>query len=176
MKNNKGQVFSLDLIIAMTVLVLGIGLLIQFSETRIYEQKENMLWKELESKGQTASALLVSNPEIICSLVDEEVPANTIGHMENCINTSLGIDGRITKENLGLPSEYEFDISGNGISVSSASSANAKNVFSETREVFLYAGFIGSGVVTKTELEGCMSGGACVSPEEITISIWRGSE
>lgn len=81
--NKKGQIISLDFLISLIAVTLAIGLLIQFSELKTYNEKEEMGWMELKQVAETASDLLVSAPEITCDLLDES--DNYLGNLNNCL-------------------------------------------------------------------------------------------
>ena len=70
--NKNGQIFSLDFIISVILAVLAIGLILNFSELTVQNMKENEIFEELQIVGETASDLLVSNPDIVCKLVEND--------------------------------------------------------------------------------------------------------
>ena len=39
---NKGQIFSIDFILAIVLVILFMGTIITFSETQLYSEKENI--------------------------------------------------------------------------------------------------------------------------------------
>jgi len=81
----KGQVFSLDFMISLIIIILGLGLVIQFAEVKSYDIKDEELFNELKRVGETAGNLIVSNPNTICELVDES--GKKIGYLNNCLTS-----------------------------------------------------------------------------------------
>ena len=63
--NNKGQIFSVDFIIAVSIGLVFLGLLITSSELRVYSLKENRVNDELINKTNTVLIALV-NGEYSC--------------------------------------------------------------------------------------------------------------
>src|SRR3989338_2805353 len=90
--NKNGQIFSLDFIISVILADLAIGLILNFSELTVQNMKENEIFEELQIVGETASDLLVSNPDIVCKLVENDngTPDDpdddvSILFMQNCV-------------------------------------------------------------------------------------------
>ena len=63
----RGQVFSIDLIIAMSLVILGIGLLFNAANLRAFEAKESFLTKEMQDRAQAAVIALVNGKATSCS-------------------------------------------------------------------------------------------------------------
>src|SRR3989338_7711652 len=166
----KAQVLSLDLLLALIIIVFGLGLLIQSTETRIYSQKQELAQNELETIGKNASMLLAGSPQITCPLTSTD--SSIITHLPNCIDLS-----KVNSASLGIPSGYAFGVFYSttqillaGTAITQGANAPA-NVFAEQRAVVTY-----SGPVPKSELEICMgtASGTCgLVPKAITISVWR---
>lgn len=173
MKQN-GQVFSLDFLLSIVLVLLAVGIIMQFLELKTYETKEFSQQQELERIGNTAAELLVSNPAIVCELKD--VAGNTIGTLQNCLATTPSL---LKKENLGIPSSYSCNISASGTGVvinsdecnSILDSSTQPNIFVSTRKiVFQQAG----RQVQKSELQNCINGAGCsLKNGEITIKVWK---
>ncbi|MDD5148771.1 MAG: hypothetical protein PHH08_04885 [Candidatus ainarchaeum sp.] len=171
----KAQILSIDLLIALIAVVFSIGLLLQYSETMIYSQKEKYLQNELERAGKTASMLLVSNPEITCRLVDSG--GATLDYMQNCIDSS-GNYSKLNMQALGIqPDRYGFAVYSSEIKIfgDDFPSPAPANVYSEKRVVAAR----NSGNLTKADLETCIgnvTGQTCgnkLLKEEMVIYVWR---
>jgi hypothetical protein len=160
-KNQKGQIFSLDLLLALTALIVCIGLVLQTYELTSYDAKESMIWQKLNLTGQAAAERLVTDEDIACDL--------GVNGFEtvNCLDsTKLG---RIDKSALGIPADYGCRIE--GVSIANCNDslpAEAANVFSITRAVLVESS------LNKTALYSCIYGATCnLEPKEITVSLWR---
>lgn len=157
----KGQIISLDFMVSLIGVVLAIGLLIQGFEMNTYATKEAQAYNELRIVGETAADLLVSNPDIVCNLVDGS--GKLLGHLNNCIDTSK----TISKEKLGIPETYNYNIEGSGLTLAGNStlSGNEKNVYAVERTVVTH-----SGDVPKS----CMVDGSCLlAATAITLRVWK---
>jgi|SRR3989344_3125044 len=118
--NKNGQIFSVDFLISIMVVVLAIGLLLNFYELTVHAQTEQAVNDELRIAAEKASDLLVSNPEIICELYESSgapsIPTTFIMYLPNCIPAGNSPKA-ITKEKLGLSDEYGCELSGVGVSI-----------------------------------------------------------
>ncbi len=99
--NRKAQIFSLDFLFSLAIMVLVIGFILMFLDLSLAAQKDEMIWTELKETGNTASNLLVGNPKITCDLVD--VSGDKIMEMPNCVNKSASF----SRTDLGIPSASE---------------------------------------------------------------------
>jgi len=106
--NKKGQIFSLDFILSLAVIILTIGLMLQFMELQEYNQREAEIQNELYSIGETASHLLVSSPSFSCQM-DSALDA-TLMPVLGCILINAPAGYEITKERLGIPINYKCEI------------------------------------------------------------------
>ena len=156
-KNSKGQVISLDALMALTIVMLAIGICFNVMETNSYDLKEQQLFQELKSVGNTAGNLLVSNPIITCKVVDG---AKELFSMNNCINQTT----HIRKSYLGLTSEDSCYIKGLLNTECTDHPADANNIYSETRKVILDT----DGKISKADFEG-----KHFTITDITIMVWR---
>jgi uncharacterized protein (UPF0333 family) len=136
----KGQVFSLDVMISIILIVLALGIAMRFLEIKATETKEMTEQMELNTVGKTAAELLVNNPDITCELraIDDSI----LDNLSNCIETNQNIQ----KTDLGLINPGNFDcrieIEYSGLppttlpgQCQSPILATAKNVYSAKREI-----------------------------------------
>jgi len=87
----KGQMFSLDFLISLIAITAAVGLLIQTVEINTYNLKEESQFNEIKAIAETAGNLLVSNPDVICMLVDDTETAgggnvDALGYIPNCLS------------------------------------------------------------------------------------------
>ncbi|MBN1941283.1 MAG: hypothetical protein JW772_03820 [Candidatus Diapherotrites archaeon] len=178
----KGQLFSLDLLFSLGIIILGLGMVIQFSETRAYSQKEEMLQNELNVIGDTAASLLISNPDIICEL--EDGSGNIIAYLDNCINEDKidDLEGTgVLGEALGIPLGYDFGIyrtNGNQLIYGNPPDIDPmhtpKNVFAEIRTIATLKN--PQLTFEKSDFEDCLRNAANCRIEqerEWTVAVWR---
>jgi len=66
---NKGQIFSIDFIIAMILVIVFIGVLITSVETKHYSEKENINF-ELDLARATTGLRLLTNGQYSCKTTD----------------------------------------------------------------------------------------------------------
>ena len=183
--NKSGQMVSIDFLISIIAVTLAIGLLIQFTETKTYNEKEELEWLELKQVAETASELLVNNPNIVCELVDES--GNHIQYLSNCIPKRNPNPDRITKEDMGIPAGYECWIDKDDLKLHTHNSqgcsrqppgADIENVYSVTRKVIFY-NKSNSQQVSKETLHICMGEitGDCAAEgleeDEFTLKVWK---
>ncbi|MFA5763769.1 MAG: hypothetical protein WC915_03065 [archaeon] len=93
---NKGQIFSIDFILAMILVVLFIGTILTFSETQLYSQKENILTTKL-IKQTDAGLVALLNGKYSCQLESGINLANSLD-----MTTINAADESALKKYLGL--------------------------------------------------------------------------
>lgn len=187
-KAKKGQIFSLDYAISLILILFGLGLIINYFETKTLDAQENLLLLELENIGKSASNLIVSNPKIVCELID--FGGKKVDSLSNCIPNT---PNRLTKTNLGLPNNYNCNML---VGEESATQGTiflqdftdctqtlpfeTKNVYSSTRKI-VYKDSDNDGLadqtyfVTKKELQECINNttNCPLKDSNITLIIWR---
>ena len=85
----KGQIFSLDLLISVVLVVIAISIAMQFLELKQLEAKESSEQAELERVGNTAAELLVNSPDIVCDIAERDQPNPTVlSLLSNCITVA----------------------------------------------------------------------------------------
>ncbi len=161
--NKKGQIISLDFLISIGLIVIALGLLVQFVEGNSYEKKQENIFRELKSVGSAASENLVSSNSINCEIAQQNYK------IANCINLqNIGTDSEVENV-LGIPEEYEWRLTWSGGTRGSSNPLNAENIYSEKRKVLT-----ASGSVSKSVLMQCIYGGTCALPQtEMTLKVWK---
>lgn len=175
----KGQLFSLDFIISMVAVTAAIALLIHGIEVNAYSQKEQELHNELKQVAEAAADLLVSNPDIVCELVENA--GGEISSLNNCL--PLIDQLRISKTNLGISGDFKCELTkvSGGQDLDSDSfdckddASTAENVASIERQVVVFDGGGQSYKITKAELEACLNKQpACeLSEAKIRLKVWK---
>ncbi|MBI4053614.1 MAG: hypothetical protein HY394_06280 [Candidatus Diapherotrites archaeon] len=174
----KGQIASLDFLIGLSLVILATGLMLRFMEFQGYDLKESVASAELRGVAETASDLLVSNPDWNCKITSA-VGGATLLSLSNCLtNQSKSTINDKTK--LGISSGYGCSITddaGNYFLASACKDAvpsNAPDVASVDREINLVA-INGTLNVPKAAIENCMSGAdtATCAPKTLRVKVWR---
>lgn len=76
----KGQIFSLDFLISMAVMMAAIGLVIQTAEVNTYNAKETRVQGELRNVAEITADLIVASNETTCA-------DGRGGHLMNCVDS-----------------------------------------------------------------------------------------
>jgi hypothetical protein len=177
---SKGQLFSLDLIIAVALVILALGLLYRQAELFQYFQKDDTMQAELYRIGLNASNQLVSNPSIACPLSGS---GPTLDYLPNCLPKNQSLLNKASKINLGIPGNFDCYIStvshaiGQYTGCKNLPPSNAKNVFSIERQVVFMNG-ASSASISKKELDDCIKSTAafpCTALEKdtLTLQVWK---
>lgn len=165
----KGQIFSLDLIISIAIIILAIGLLLRFAEVNAYNLKDEEIRKELELVGFSAIDRLGNDPVLNCVL--EDSVGASIGKIPNCI--SQGTD--ISKTDLGIPDSYNCRLTSSNLSsigqCDGTPAAEVENVFGMKKTILISA----AAATTKAELEDCLEGNCngVLMAEVIELQVWK---
>ena len=199
--NSRGQLFSLDLVIALALIILAVGLLYRNAELFQYANKDSAIQAELYRVGLNASNQLVGNPFLNCALVMDGTPSKFITFLPNCLTIDragnlppsdrhLGWNkpGKITKGALGIPDGYSCNVEFQPVPAAdlkkecndSYATAGAENIFSiERKAVFLNkTNENEAGQITKSELEDCRDDPALATPcllmeSTATLRVWK---
>jgi hypothetical protein len=98
--NKKGQIFSLDFLIAAGIVLLGLALTINAMETTSFNTQEQFYLEELRYVAMTASDRFVSSASPC--IYNDEI------HVKNCVYLNPLV--KIGKNKLGIPDEYDYMI------------------------------------------------------------------
>ena len=168
--NKKGQIVSIDFLLSIILVVFAVGMIIQFTEQNSYIEKQELIFNDLKRVGDTAGTLIVSNPDIVCSLVD-----NFSGEVIDSLNNCIPANADINKEVLGIPAGYECNLTVQGITfpVNECDSAvpTDKDIYSVKREVVTYTTIKD---VPKSVIENCAKGDSCAfNQATIHLRVWK---
>ncbi|MCX6804203.1 MAG: hypothetical protein NTY48_06600 [Candidatus Diapherotrites archaeon] len=70
----KGQIFATDVLIAISLAILGIGLIASTAEFNLYNKKQNRLGDELIQTTETAAAIITNSTWSDCNFGITETP------------------------------------------------------------------------------------------------------
>lgn len=166
----KGQIFSLDFLIATAIAILAIGLVFQYSELQVYDLKDSQIFGETKRIAGTAGSLLAGNPAITCDLKNSS--GVKITELPNCVDSST----TIAKELLGIPSSYNCSIvpaSGtlNSTECPSTGNPSAQDFYTVQRTIVMH-----NGALFKSDYDNCINGrsGCTLSASTaVLIKIWK---
>ena len=157
---NKGQIFSIDFILAIVLVILFMGTIITFSETQLYSEKENILTTKL-MKQTDAGLVVLLNGKYSCKL---ESGIN----LANSLNISLIATANKDplKKYLGLnDNNVSLKIDGTPLNLDEVSTKNTiiildQNILVCTSQVLI------------SDLNNCLRGSNCTLTEnKISIEV-----
>ncbi|MDO8634061.1 MAG: hypothetical protein Q7K34_02085 [archaeon] len=175
--DKRGQILSLDYVISLILVLLALGLLLNFFELQTVNAKEAQLSSELETLAEGAARLALASPDIACRLTNNDY-TKYIGVLPNCIPSE---PGRLTKENIWIPLEFGcaiitepgeiFTATGCGEAIDN----DVNNYYSVTRKIVVNNN---DQNVTKGQLEECINNGnnngnCLLTDANLTIAVWR---
>lgn len=166
--HNNGQLISLDFLFAAALLVLIVGVSTQFLQITSFEFQQEREQTRLQDAGQMAALLVLSSPQLACSIKD--IGGQIIGTLNNCVDTTRSF----SKASLGLAPQYEFNIfnktDGTLIAASSLPTPQTKTVFSTEFNAVVYP-----GQIPKTVLYNCLKKkpSCSLTEKNISIAVWK---
>lgn len=166
--NRKGQVFSLDFVLSLVVVIVLLALLFQVFEVTAYEAKQQQVQKELMVVGELASERLVTDESIACRLVDDNNIALPGYELVNCINTARL--STLNKGLIGIPNDFNCHVDGLSLTgcTDGVPPTQVRDVFEIERRVILSATDF-----NKTVFNNCVDGLACpLTDTNITLRVW----
>ncbi|MCD6433999.1 MAG: hypothetical protein J7L14_00100 [Candidatus Diapherotrites archaeon] len=162
----RGQIFSIDFLIAVGITILAIGLLLAMFELAAYRTRENAEWNLLKLITINAANKILHNEQWTCELVFSDSTPSI--RLPNCLTQTTTLD----KSAIGIPSNYECHTDGISIVGCNSSIPNSKNVFTIKRKFVL----INKDKISKEEFYVCLgkAAGNCIMQEkEFKLSVWR---
>jgi hypothetical protein len=166
--NENGQIFSLDFLISLVVVIVCLAIVLQVFELTSYDAKQQQVAREVMVIGELASERLVTDERVLCQVSDGFNPLPGF-ELVNCLDTN-----RLTALNkglIGIPASFSCNVAGVTLSGCTDGSPpnTAQNVFEIERRVIL-----SSGPITKASLSACIDGAACaLNDTNITVTVWR---
>ncbi len=153
----KGQIFSLDFLIAVSILILGIGLLMNSVYLSTYEAKEKLEKRNLSEKAEAGLTALFSNANAGCD-VNGHYAAHSINLSKLDNLTSTDAKDIALKKALGLGDmNVSLEVGGNQ---KINDGMNLRNIYAVEIDVMACE----NSSVTFTALRNCMNGASCAGP------------
>lgn len=170
--NARGQIFTLDALVSLILVMLALGLVFALFETRTYAQQEKLVWLELESAGSSAIDQLIMTPEFTCAL---NHPNALTYSLPNCVIPSTVENqfqaGTLSRA-LGLSNQYNIQITGLTIApLGNSPSSDVKFIYSESRRIVTMS----NPTLSRTEFNSCQSQdpNCLLTPATLIVKLWR---
>ncbi len=171
----KGQLLSLDFLLAIALVILGFGVALKFGQLAVFEWQEQQEMLEIETYGQNAVLLLLSNPQLTCETKGwNGAPLGE--HVNNCLDISKNIN----QAALGLPSDWNFNIFNrtNGVLIRKTSDLpfESQRVFSVDVNAIVYNGKIPKGILFNCLKKKDWNGTALpcsLTEKTVWVRIWK---
>jgi len=190
--NTKAQLFSVDFIFSIILVVLAVGTILNVAELRAFSGMQDAKAYKLKAVGDIASDLLVNNEDSICMLYKSPPQPSELGSLPNCFSAQ---GSNISKSSLGLASDYECRLSVELIQgytygtqpdlaafrnrfgcTSTLPLSPARSVYSSKRQVVIRDTSDPGNPrrVPQADLSSCMSGGSCpLVPYYLVLEVWE---
>jgi len=158
---NKGQIFSIDFLIAMILMIFFLGLLLSLGELQGYERKEARIRYEIASKTEAAIISLVNSPQYACEMDTNSYLAYSLDISK--INTMSNDE---LKKSLGLL-DYNLSLLLDNLILSGHDDPlNGKNIYAVDLDI-LYC----NGNISFSDLNMCMNGTCGTVIEKHTLKV-----
>ncbi|MFH0970919.1 MAG: hypothetical protein V1776_05715 [Candidatus Diapherotrites archaeon] len=181
----KGQLWSLDVVLAGVVFTLALGLILSQTELNIFASQQERNMRELQLIAYTASNALVSKVDIAPSSTENIrcgpnfsssgtngwSDEGDLSWLENCLIQG----GNIPSSELGIPAGYSFNLTADVGSTPTKLGGDAipPNVSfaSVQRTLLLFASQVGPD-----DFRECLDAASCSGTlTTFTLSVWRSS-
>jgi hypothetical protein len=193
MNGTKGQLWSLDAVLAGVLFTLALGLILSQTELHVFSSQQERNARELQQVALFASNALASKADLLVQTTNplgtENIRCgpnfentftgpqgrgwsydNDLSWMENCF---IDRDGTLSPASLGLPPGYSMNVSGavegNPLQLDTSLLSPDVPFASITRKMFVFPTHAGT-----IAFRDCLDG-SCVASylSDITISVWR---
>lgn len=182
--NEKGQFWSLDMVLAAVLFTLALGVVISQSEWWVLQTQENDNMTNLQTASKLLGNALVSKPEIFLVIpltdtnenircrIDQNKQPFDLSWVENClVNPTVSLE--LTPESLGFPSgvygiNFEDGVGNMLPNISSDPIPSDRPVLSVRRVVMVLP-----SNPTVDFIWSCMQDGCDPSVDTVTLTVWR---
>lgn len=160
--NNKGQMVVLDVLFAITIMILAFLLLFKFSETEIYRSNSQRPIDKLNRVGDLSYSLLFNSLNA-CLVTDSQ---NSF-YLSGTINTTT-----LTKEMLAIPSDYNCKVTVLTVTGCSSVDPSSGDIYVRDFEIATC-----TTDLSKKEYLTCITSSSCpkISKKSGTLKIWKGN-
>lgn len=127
--NDKAQIFTVDVIISIILVILAMGVVSAVAEFNFYNSKQQLLYDSLKQKAETAAIVLANSDWSTCSIGNTNLAYSVNFYKINSVGHEMDI-----KKKLGLQ-DYNVQIKIGGWEILS-DSMTSQNVVSVDLNVF----------------------------------------
>ncbi|MBS3061206.1 MAG: hypothetical protein J4215_01325 [Candidatus Diapherotrites archaeon] len=159
----KGQLFSIDFLLATALLMLAIGAQLKLVQIQTVDQQEYINQIELEAVGQTAATLFLTNPAVTCPITTST--GTTLFHLNGCVITPHVP----TSTELGIPAGYGFNIQGPTGYVQGTAIPSDRPIYTTQVDAISNA----AAQMPKLQLDGCLTNGCAAIRSTFTLTVWK---
>ena len=158
---NKGQIFSIDFLFAMVLMIFFLGMLIGLGEMQNYEKKEQTIRAELETRTQAALITLTNSNDFTCKTDLGTHLAYSIDLSKLIPKTNID-----TKNNLGLK-DYNLSILLDNIIQTGKDDAHfGKNIYAFDINILQC-----NGIVNFSDINNCMNDTCSGATKQAKLTI-----
>ena len=157
--NKRGQIFSVDFIIAVSIGILFLGLLIGVSETRIYSMKEN------------------NNTDILINETNAKLSALVNGKYACITDNQIVLPYSLDESKIGTePSIKNYLGIDNNVVLTIGSTTIINNQLNSDIVSLELEALVCNGIIPFSDLNNCLEGNACSARKEtitLKVSKWE---
>jgi len=188
----KGQIISLDFLFSVAIMVLALGITLQFIEVNSYAAAQQKNFNVLKAVGSSASERLISMPDsslgrgTMCGVIDNfgDGLGDTVFSLPSCIDKQkIGSHDYDTLAHvLGIDTaEFEYHVVSydeGGIEIGTGP-VDASDIYSESRKVIFYDGPVGKDVIDNCMgynldyLKNGLDKACSLEEKHILLEVWR---
>ncbi len=157
--NRKGQIFSIDFIIAMSIVIIFFGIILSMSEMKTYENNAFFGQESLMEKAE-AGSIALTNSQYSCSVNNDFNLAYSIDKTK-----ISGVEKEKLKEFLGLEGiNAQLKINGNIFVLDDE--LNGTNTYSVEIDLMVC-----NTDIAFSNLEECMNGPCGIQKETVSLAV-----
>lgn len=184
MHSSRGQIWSLDVVLAAVLFTLAMGLILSQTELNVFHSQQERNMRELHTMALLASSALATGPEVLITSPSSQIENIRCGPnpggwsydydlswMPNCI---VDRPGDLSPSSLGLPSEFgvRVEVINDPLLMTASSIPPGASFYSVSRRVLVLDADAGA-----TKFHDCAAGLAGLACDEmmhdIVITVWR---
>lgn len=190
MRSSRGQLWSLDVVLAGVLFTLAVGLILSQTELNVFSSQQERNMRELQTVALMASNALTSQADLSVSpfgspenircgpnfqtTLSSPIPRGwsydyDLSWMENCFIDRAAV---LTPASLGMPAGFGVQVSipsgGAPLLLSTATPPVNVPIARVTRKMLIFPSHVGA-----VEFRQCLDGGCANKLVDVTVSVWR---
>ena len=168
-ESKKGQVVILDFIYAVLLIIFLFIILFKYVEADFYKTESEIDNKYFDNVSKQSYHNLLSHPKISVYAIDS---SNTF-----LIRNSLFEDSNITKENLGLPKDFNCSVVLTGASINLNNNQCTDNYIDNNANHYFKTSFnvlvFNSSKIEKSKFRDYIKNTNYLETQELTFEVWK---